>query len=148
MSGVQLDGGEDSLSGGGSRDSVVGKGGSSEGSSGGKGGGETSGIGVGETKTESGSGSSDNLGGTTLSGSGGNLGGFNSGKVLGSGGGNLGGVLDGGGANKVENGTDGEGYVEGSRGGGKVGTGHTETVDRVSNVVDSLQDTVGVHILV
>ena len=144
MSRVQLDGGEDSLSGGGGRDSVVGKGGSSEGSSGG----ETSGIGVGKAKTESGSGSSDNLGGTTLPGSDGKLGGFNSGKVLGLGGGNLGGILYGGGANKVENGTDGEGDVEGSRGGGKVGTGHTETVDRVSNVVDSLQDTVGVHILV
>jgi len=148
VSGVQLDGGEDSLSGGGGRDSVVGEGGGSKGSSDGEGGGETSGIGVGETKTESGGGSSDNLGGTTLPGGGGGSGGFNSGQMFGLGGGNLGGVLYGGGANKVENGTDGEGNVKGGNGGGEVGTGHTETVDRVSNVVDGLQDTVGVHILI
>jgi hypothetical protein len=146
VSGVQLDGGEDSLSGGGGRDSVVGEGGGSKGSSDGEGGGKTSGIGVRETET--GDGSSNNLGRTTLPGGSGSLGSFNSSKVLGLGGGNLRGVLYGGGANKVENGTDGEGDVKGGRGGGEVGTGHTETVDRVSNIVDGLQDTVGVHILI
>jgi len=67
---------------------------------------------------------------------------------LGLGGGHLGGVLHGDGQGKVE-----DGRLEGGGGGHggahrQVGAGHAESVDRVGDIVDRLQETVGVDVLV
>jgi hypothetical protein len=181
VAGVQLDGGEDSLSGGGSRHSVVGEGGSSGGKTGiGVGSGET-GIGVGSGETGIGEGGvktgirecgvktgigeggvktgigvgeggGDHLGLTALPlGAGGSVAGdgfIESGLEFSLGGNNFGGVGNRGGAGQGEDGSVKRSNNGGSGSGGEVGTSHTETVDGVSNVVDCLQDTVGVHILV
>jgi len=151
VAGVKLDGGEDSLSGsarGG--DSVVGE------SSSGKGGsGETgSSIGVGGGKGITGVGSrgSNDLGGTTLPlGTGNSMSGYSgieSSLEFGLGGSNLGGIFNRGGTDGGEDGSNKGSGGGGSRGSGKVGTRHLETVDGVSVVVDSLEDTVSVHILI
>jgi len=147
VTGVQLDGGEGSLSVCGSGDSVVREGSRGDGKTG-------SSIGIRGGKairiTGDSGGGSDKLGATTLplgTGVSGDSG-IKKGMEFGLSGGDLRGVNDGGGAYLgMDGGYKGSGG-EGSGGGGKVGTRHLETIDGVSNIVDNLEDTVSVHILI
>ena len=80
------------------------------------------------------------------------LGGLVSGEMFSSGSGNLRGLLYGersnqGGGHR-DLGGHGQTNSSGSRDHGHVGGGHSEAVDVVSSVVDSLDDVVGVHVLV
>jgi len=63
------------------------------------------------------------------------------GEVLGPGGGDFGKFRDGG---RSDQGSDGKGVGAD----GEVGGGHLESIDVVSGVVDSLDETVGIHVLV
>jgi hypothetical protein len=61
---------------------------------------------------------------------------------------NLSGIFNSDGKGKVENGS-GKGFDSGGgTGDGKVGSGNSESVDGVGDVVDSLEETVGVNVLV
>merc|ERR1719431_417991 len=160
---VKLDGGEDSLSsGGGVGYGVVGKsGGQGSGDSRGNIGNNVSGgTGIqtseGETvsKAKGGSGS-DDLSGTTLSGS--SNSGVSSG-VFGLSSGNLGGIYGSNKGSRVEGGSnkgfgveDGGGKGSDLRDGGAdrgVGSNNLESGERVSTVVDSLDKTVSINLLV
>merc|ERR1719435_801453 len=58
------------------------------------------------------------------------------------------GIFNSDGKGKVENGS-GKGFDSGGgTGDGKVGSGNSESVDGVCDVVDSLEETVGVNVLV
>lgn len=149
VAGVKLDCGEDGFSGcAGGGDSVVG-----EGSRGNGGSGETgSSVSQGETGsgvTGVGSRGGDELSATALplsTGSG--LSSGMSSSMLGLSGNNLRGILYRGGTDSGEDGGNKGSDGGGNRGGGKVGTRHLETVNRVSNVVDSLEDIISVNKLI
>lgn len=146
---VKLDGGKDCLSGcAGGRHSVVGEGSSCYGGS--REGGSSIGVRSSKGIASIGGGSSDDLGATTLP-----LGtgvscnsSIESSLEFGLSSDNLGGIFDRGGTDGGEDGGNKGSDIGGNRGGGKVGTGHTETVDGVGDVVDGLEESVGVDVLI
>merc|ERR1711983_145448 len=173
VSRVKLDGGQDSLSGGGGGHGIVGKSGGqrcggnggngsngSSGDSGGDVGNDVSGgTGIQTSKgkamsvAKAGRSSSDQLGRTTLSGSKSGV----SSSMFSLSGGNLGGVYGGNKGSGVEDGGN-KGFRVEDRGGKRgdlkgsgsnraVGTNTLETVDRVSTVVDCLDDTISINLL-
>jgi len=146
VAGVKLDGGEDGLSGcAGGGDSVVGEGSRGNGGSG-------SSISQGKTGcgiTGVGSRGSDELSATALplSTGSGLSSGMSSG-MLGLSGNNFRGIYDRGGTDSGVDGGNKGSDGGGNRGGRKVGTRHLETVDGVSDIVDSLEDAISVNLLI
>jgi hypothetical protein len=175
VSGVELDGGEGGLSGGGSgsgghsgtgvdEGSVHGGGVSDLGDDGGGGGGgetsvsESKVAGVSESsksessKTESiseGNASGDDVTPLPLGsgfGGGGSFG--DGGEVSGLSFGDLGGVYNGDGKGEVKDGSDEGLGNDGGGSDGKVGAGNAESVDGIGDVVDGLEETVAIEVLV